>query len=741
MLAGLALDNIVSLSSSLSSAVVDHRLIRYAKMQNSLHLNIFSAQFNLMTDNFEAVVVGSGFGGTILALSLANKFQDDNTKNGTDKKVCVLERGQWWLSHEMNFVPKASRKTSPNMREFLEDNGRPYHFWPHPDNISGLLELLSADRTLSKVGLYDYKVLGNVHSIQASGVGGGSLVYSNVTLAPPSSVYKNWPTQFEGKKLEDYFDRVLQFLVVNRITTNAGLGKNLLEKTKAFQDAGQALIDGGNTDIVNVKNEDGKVVGDFDLNLTTTNIPAGLFDDSNPPLDELKRLLKSQENVCQRQGRCVLGCVPNARHTFSHQLFDAINPEPPKKPRPMEIRELCEVYDIEFKEGDEYQYKIKYFQYDPKTEQRKQKYILARSLIIAAGSLGSTELLLKCSARGSLKLSKALGTRFVTNGDIFGFMTLEHRTLDVTRGPINTSYVAFKTKGNDFAFAIEDTTLPKMVAPVVATMLELLAHGAKDVNLNHLDDLTKDLNLLFKFGVLGILSGGISTTSLIRLFTTIWNDPSARKVLVDILKTGSAKDESTRNFMEALLTWVSTDRTDPFASPEERISRFYAFSGMGRGEKSGSISLKPKWKDLETTNDPGEKIFVKWPAADNNQVLKATVDGMKKLAGEMDAGGANRVYTPFWNFKDPKSSTAVILHPLGGCPMGANMDEGAVNSYGQVFWNDGTPDKVKVYPDMFVVDGSVLPESPGVNPTMLIAAFAFRTAEKIVGETYLPRAE
>ena len=145
----------------------------------------------------------------------------------------------------------------------------------------------------------------------------------------------------------------------------------------------------------------------------------------------------------------------------------------------MEVRELCEVYDIEFKEGDEYQYKVKYFQYDPKTEQRSQKYVLAKSLIIAAGSLGSTELLLKCKARGSLKLSNALGTRFVTNGDIFGFMTLEHRTLDVTRGPINTSYVSFKTKGNDFAFAIEDTTLPKMVAPLVATMLELLAHGAR----------------------------------------------------------------------------------------------------------------------------------------------------------------------------------------------------------------------------------------------------------------------
>jgi choline dehydrogenase-like flavoprotein len=147
-----------------------------------------------MVDSFETVVIGSGFGGTILALSFANKFEDDNAKNNTSKKVCVFERGQWWLSHEMNFVPKASRNASPNMREFLEDNGKPYHFWAHPDSISGLLELVSADRTISKAGLYDYKVLGNIHSIQASGVGGGSLIYSNVrsfgaTVHPIKSKY------------------------------------------------------------------------------------------------------------------------------------------------------------------------------------------------------------------------------------------------------------------------------------------------------------------------------------------------------------------------------------------------------------------------------------------------------------------------------------------------------------------------------------------------------------------------
>jgi choline dehydrogenase-like flavoprotein len=41
--------------------------------------------------NYESVVIGSGFGGTIISLTLANKYQSDGT---ADKHVCVLERGQ-----------------------------------------------------------------------------------------------------------------------------------------------------------------------------------------------------------------------------------------------------------------------------------------------------------------------------------------------------------------------------------------------------------------------------------------------------------------------------------------------------------------------------------------------------------------------------------------------------------------------------------------------------------------------
>jgi choline dehydrogenase-like flavoprotein len=42
---------------------------------------------------YESVVIGSGFGGTIISLTLANKYQADGAAG--NKRVCILERGQW----------------------------------------------------------------------------------------------------------------------------------------------------------------------------------------------------------------------------------------------------------------------------------------------------------------------------------------------------------------------------------------------------------------------------------------------------------------------------------------------------------------------------------------------------------------------------------------------------------------------------------------------------------------------
>ncbi len=53
-------------------------------------------------------------------------------------------------------------------------------------------------------------------------------------------------------------------------------------------------------------------------------------------------------------------------------------------------------------------------------------------------------------------------------------------------------------------------------------------------------------------------------------------------------------------------------------------------------------------------------------------------------------------------------------HILGGCPIGRNREEGVIDQHCQVHG----------YPGLYVVDGSVVPANPGINPSLTIAALA-----------------
>ena len=60
-------------------------------------------------------------------------------------------------------------------------------------------------------------------------------------------------------------------------------------------------------------------------------------------------------------------------------------------------------------------------------------------------------------------------------------------------------------------------------------------------------------------------------------------------------------------------------------------------------------------------------------------------------------------------------------HQMGGCAMGANRGQSIVNPELR-HWD---------VPNLFVVDGSVLPTSLGVNPSMCIYSLAHRAREII----------
>ncbi len=126
--------------------------------------------------------------------------------------------------------------------------------------------------------------------------------------------------------------------------------------------------------------------------------------------------------------------------------------------------------------------------------------------------------------------------------------------------------------------------------------------------------------------------------------------------------------------------------------------------GMGRDVPDGNMRLREGWLDVD------------WTTRTSLPYFRRVRDEMAGLASAM--GGRLRL-TPLW---DPIHwfRRVITVHPLGGCPMGVNPNEGVVDSHGEVFG----------YPGLFVADGSVMPGPVGANPSLTIAALADRFAER-----------
>jgi cholesterol oxidase len=101
-----------------------------------------------MTECFDFVVIGSGFGGSVSALRLTEKGY----------RVLVLERGKRY--HDEDFP-----RTNWNLRKYL--------WYPQ----------------LRCFGIQQITLLNNAMVMHGSGVGGGSLVYANVLMEPEDKLY------------------------------------------------------------------------------------------------------------------------------------------------------------------------------------------------------------------------------------------------------------------------------------------------------------------------------------------------------------------------------------------------------------------------------------------------------------------------------------------------------------------------------------------------------------------------
>lgn len=139
-------------------------------------------------EDHRVLVVGSGFGGGISALRLAE----------AGVPVVVVERGRRW-------------PTGPNARTFPEITSPDERFlW-----FRSSPELFGRPVDLPRfTGLLDASVGENMTAVCAAGVGGGSLVYQGMALQPTEELFHTWfPGGIDWAELDrEFYPRVARML-------------------------------------------------------------------------------------------------------------------------------------------------------------------------------------------------------------------------------------------------------------------------------------------------------------------------------------------------------------------------------------------------------------------------------------------------------------------------------------------------------------------------------------------------
>jgi cholesterol oxidase len=328
-----------------------------------------------MAVDYDVVVIGSGFGGAVCAFRLAT----------AGLRVLVLERGRRW-------VPE----TYPRR---LEDP------W-----------LWDATQPARLHGWFDIRRFPGMTVVQGAGVGGGSLVYANISIeARPDTFHSGWPAEISYDALEEHYRAAGTMLDVQQVP-----GTQWPERTRLLQ---EAALKSGYADRFRL------------LDLAVRFDPAWNYDLPDPhDARHSKRSPNAQgvtQGTCVHLGNCDIGCDVQAKNTLDLNYLAGA------EARGAEIRPLHLVRLVKPAGGG---YTVQYDEIVGETLTPGQ--VTGGIVILAAGSLGSTELLLRSREQGALpNLSPRLGRGWSSNGDFLTPALHFTRNVAPTRGPTITSAI------------------------------------------------------------------------------------------------------------------------------------------------------------------------------------------------------------------------------------------------------------------------------------------------------------
>ncbi|MCE2692398.1 MAG: GMC oxidoreductase, partial [Rubrivivax sp.] len=603
---------------------------------------------------WDVVIVGTGYGGSAAAAALAGSRVADGRGGYRPVRLCILERGQELRPGDF---PSRMADLPGHLRIGQQATGE----------VGGQAE-----------GLFDLRVGDDVMALVANGVGGGSLINAGVLLEPqPNDLRRaHFASQVRELQQAGWYPRARTALGgelpgrLNTIALHPEHAREPLAKAQALRTlAGRHLP-----------------VQEVPMTVAMTARPnaAGVALPG-----------------CTLCGDCMTGCNVGAKDSLDVNLLRQAVDAGAQLFTGASVSRLRLAQDREAK--PRWTLEVLHTRHDLQAREAGPLELQARHVILAAGTFGSTEILLRSRDTG-LPLSPRLGERFSCNGDNIAAV---HR-LPRAAHP-----------GADESAALDT----RRVGPTITTAIAFGAQPQRGSRPFWLQE----------FSVPGALRWLFQQT--VTTGHAVHQLPQA-----DLARHGPGADPMA----------------DPAAVDPEAMERTLLVGLIGHDDADGVLKLPHAFTAPSSQAPALGTLRVHWPQARLSPTLDTAsaaaqrqVDHLRSLRREATEGdtegggqapidGPHWVPNPMWRLLPDELSMlteqprgpVLTVHPLGGCPMGESAREGVVDACGRVF--DGRDAQgLQVLPGLAVLDGAIIPESLGANPSLTIAALALRGAQAL----------
>lgn len=559
--------------------------------------------------DFDLLIVGSGYGGA----AAAERLSRCSDEQGRPLKIAVLERGREYLPGSF---PQHFSELTGHVR-VVGPGGEPMGFGD---------------------GLFDLRFGPDMVVAQASGLGGGSLINAGVMLPARDEVFAapHWP---------------------ERLRRDPG------QMRAWYEDAGRAL---GSLDAQGVPNTIDRLAGfkprraDFVASLADAKAPARRVPitvalDAQPQSPAGLDL-----NRCIACGDCATGCNHGAKQSLDTNLL--------VQAQQRGVRLVSGASVLRLEKDDTLGWRV-WVEHSSELLRRRESgpaVLTARRVVLAAGTLGSTEILMRSRDAG-LALSDRLGRQFSGNGDVIAA---------AVEAPVDLHALADEQQAPN----------AREAGPTITTMLD-----ARGQALDGSHFIMQDL----------AVPGPLSWT---------FEESFA---LAETLESLAGGDRLRHE------AGVAFD--DPLTIRPERSRRMLPLALMGLDAASGELRLP------EDAERPGA-LTVHWPGARDDPAVQQRHDWLerrlKPLGAHLIPNPLWRLLPADMAFLiDDQKGPMITVHPLGGCAMGDDAALGVVDEFGRVYaGRSGSA----VHEGLVVLDGAIVPGALGINPALTITALALR---------------